>query len=142
MKREKKNRKNRDYCRLLREMADWIIEHGDETVVKFMLVGIMQNLPSEHYGKILRCVIKEIDSSNDAEKMENLTHEIARRADYVLAQRRQEDNLNEARQAIDETRQAIDNIAKMTGSMTVGVDVQQHGFWFCVRALSAGMAEA
>ena len=74
----------RSWLRLHRQMGDFIFEHGDQTISMFLLIGIVQSLNREHYGDVLRSIIKAVGRSDDEAGITRLTHELATRVDYIL----------------------------------------------------------
>lgn len=78
----------RSWLRLHRQMADWIIRHGDKTLSTFKLITLIQQLDPEHYRQVFRCIIREVGVSNDREQIQRLTHELATVVDYILDEER------------------------------------------------------
>jgi DNA repair protein RadC len=60
----------------LRQFMDCISKYGDQTMVKFILIGIIQKLNPRHYKEALRGFVKIVVTSNNETEIECLASEV------------------------------------------------------------------
>jgi len=81
--------------RWLYQLADRIVEHGEQRVQQGILTGIIQNLNPSLYRDVFRSIIKATYKSGDETAAGRLSVAIVKGSDHITAQKRHEADMRE-----------------------------------------------